>query len=315
MPGVGNSSPAAMRRHVVLPQPDGPTMATNSLSRTSKLTSSSAGKSLPSRRNVARHAIENDVAHGRSTIFAAAARPWSRSRNARAPSASDRSSTQAEIAERARVQRGHGGAQVRSRVRVDADQRDFGERELAHVDLASPSPASPTCMTTPPGFTAASAALRVALAPTASMTRSTLLSAGARTCLRDRRSRSRRRAARRFAPQRVGLGDADVAAAVAAQQQRGEQADRAAAQDQHAALGQRPHERPRRGVRSRAARSPRARSARPARDVMSGGNLDHARRRGSSRTRRSRPAASCRSSCGWRTGCCGPARRIRSGRR
>ena len=36
----------------------------------------------------------------------------------------------------------------------------------------------PMCMTTPPGFTAASAALRVALPPTASITKSMLLSAG-----------------------------------------------------------------------------------------------------------------------------------------
>jgi hypothetical protein len=50
-PAPGNSSPAAIRRHVVLPQPDGPTIVTNSLSRTSKLTSSSVGKSRPSRLN------------------------------------------------------------------------------------------------------------------------------------------------------------------------------------------------------------------------------------------------------------------------
>src|SRR5207237_9797399 len=40
-----------MRRHVVLPQPEGPTTATNSFSRTSKLTLSTAAISLPSRRN------------------------------------------------------------------------------------------------------------------------------------------------------------------------------------------------------------------------------------------------------------------------
>src|ERR1700686_2082556 len=50
-PVVGKSSPAAMRRHVVLPQPEGPTTATNSFSRTSKLTLSTAAIFLPSRRN------------------------------------------------------------------------------------------------------------------------------------------------------------------------------------------------------------------------------------------------------------------------
>src|ERR1700681_3773496 len=50
-PVVGKSSPAAMRRHVVLPHPEGPTTATNSFSRTSKLTLSTAAISLPSRRN------------------------------------------------------------------------------------------------------------------------------------------------------------------------------------------------------------------------------------------------------------------------
>src|SRR5438477_164324 len=49
-PDVGNSRPAAIRRHVVLPHPDGPTIATNSLARTSKLTSSTAGRAWPSRR-------------------------------------------------------------------------------------------------------------------------------------------------------------------------------------------------------------------------------------------------------------------------
>src|ERR1700682_3368673 len=50
-PVVGKSSPAAMRRHVVLPHPEGPTTATNSFSRTSKLTLSTAAIFLPSRRN------------------------------------------------------------------------------------------------------------------------------------------------------------------------------------------------------------------------------------------------------------------------
>src|SRR5688572_8724898 len=41
-----------MRRQVVLPQPEGPTSATNSRSRTSRETSSTASCSRPSRRNV-----------------------------------------------------------------------------------------------------------------------------------------------------------------------------------------------------------------------------------------------------------------------
>jgi len=40
-----------MRRQVVLPQPDGPTSATNSRSRTSKETLSTASVSRPSRLN------------------------------------------------------------------------------------------------------------------------------------------------------------------------------------------------------------------------------------------------------------------------
>ncbi len=42
MPALGGSKPATMRRQVVLPQPDGPTIATNSLSAISRLMSSSA---------------------------------------------------------------------------------------------------------------------------------------------------------------------------------------------------------------------------------------------------------------------------------
>src|SRR6185503_11407581 len=49
VPADGNSSPAAILRHVVLPQPDGPTIATNSRSRTSNVTASSAGNMRPSR--------------------------------------------------------------------------------------------------------------------------------------------------------------------------------------------------------------------------------------------------------------------------
>ena len=43
-PAVGNSNPAARRRHVVLPHPDGPTTATNSFSATARSTRSTAAK-------------------------------------------------------------------------------------------------------------------------------------------------------------------------------------------------------------------------------------------------------------------------------
>ena len=46
-PLVGASKPATIRKHVVLPQPDGPTIATNSLSATVKLVSPTARNSLP----------------------------------------------------------------------------------------------------------------------------------------------------------------------------------------------------------------------------------------------------------------------------
>src|ERR1700682_6321352 len=50
-PVVGRPSPAAIAWQVLLPQPEEPTTATNSFSRTSKLTLSTAAISLPSRRN------------------------------------------------------------------------------------------------------------------------------------------------------------------------------------------------------------------------------------------------------------------------
>ncbi|MCY1381031.1 hypothetical protein D9M69_689010 [compost metagenome] len=52
LPAEGNSRPAAILIKVVLPQPEGPTMETNSLSPTSKLTSSSARKRSPPRLKV-----------------------------------------------------------------------------------------------------------------------------------------------------------------------------------------------------------------------------------------------------------------------
>ena len=51
-PALGNSNPAAMRRHVVLPHPDGPTIATNSFSATARSTRSTAGTSAPARRKI-----------------------------------------------------------------------------------------------------------------------------------------------------------------------------------------------------------------------------------------------------------------------
>src|SRR5262249_57829014 len=48
-PFVGASNPAASRRQVVLPHPDGPTRARTSLSATVRSIPSSAGKVLPAR--------------------------------------------------------------------------------------------------------------------------------------------------------------------------------------------------------------------------------------------------------------------------
>src|SRR5580692_6252778 len=47
MPSLGRSRPATRLRMVLLPQPDGPTIATNSPSRTEKLSRSTAVKRLP----------------------------------------------------------------------------------------------------------------------------------------------------------------------------------------------------------------------------------------------------------------------------
>src|SRR5262249_12695046 len=51
-PPVGTSKPATRRRQVVLPQPDGPTIATNSRSATVRSTRSRAGTPTPLRPNV-----------------------------------------------------------------------------------------------------------------------------------------------------------------------------------------------------------------------------------------------------------------------
>ena len=75
---------------------------------------------------------------GRSTILGAALAPLSRSTKACGPSDSVRSSTQARSPNCALVQRRDRGAQVGRRVGVGAQQRDLGQRQLAHVDLAGP---------------------------------------------------------------------------------------------------------------------------------------------------------------------------------
>ncbi len=74
VPVLGNSRPATIRMQVVLPQPDGPTIATNSFSRIVRSMPSSVRKSLPSRVKTRRTPVEHDVAHLRS--IAAAQPPW-----------------------------------------------------------------------------------------------------------------------------------------------------------------------------------------------------------------------------------------------
>src|SRR6185503_1266717 len=146
VPDVGNSSPAAMRRHVVLPHPDGPTSATNSRSRTSNETWSSVRKSVPSRgktRVTSRKTMSlMSVAWGDGSwskddlrrAGAAFVQVAKRGGTVREPALLD----PREVAERAVVQRAHRGAKVCGRIRIRADQRDLGERELPHVDLARP---------------------------------------------------------------------------------------------------------------------------------------------------------------------------------
>src|SRR6186713_891191 len=141
-PVPGNSRPAAIRRQVVLPQPDGPTIVTNSLSRTSKLTSSSVGKSRPSRLNTrltrsntmllngGPSRPQQDLGGGGSAAIEIGER---RRAVGERPLLHPR-----EIAERSRVECGNRRVEIGGRVRVSADQRDLGERELAHVDLAGP---------------------------------------------------------------------------------------------------------------------------------------------------------------------------------
>ena len=303
-----------MRRQVVLPHPDGPTMVTNSLSRTSKLTSSSVGKSRPSRRNTRLTRSNDDARSSR-----AAARSWPpprdrrRDRETRArPSASGRSSTQARSPNAPRVQRGDGRAQVGRRVRVGADQRDLGERELAHVDLARP------VLQADVHDHAARLARRRAprcawpCAPTASMTRSMRVVRRRRFRRGIERARSRMPCAADSRRSGVGLaprgrrGSRSCRASSAASRPiapppitstRTSGSGRASARIAQVDRVQRR----RRGLGERR----RARAPCPA-GSRSGSP------RGSSCARRSRRAASCRSSCGSSTGCRGPARSTRS---
>src|SRR5579864_3834601 len=143
VPEVGNSRPAAIRRHVVLPHPDGPTSATNSRSRTLNEIPSRVSTSLPSRSNtrvtssnamslmrVSPSWAQYDLGRGDPAFVQVAER---RRAVGKRPLLDP-----IEIAERMLVQRQRGRAKVRRRVRIRADQRDLRERELAHVDLARP---------------------------------------------------------------------------------------------------------------------------------------------------------------------------------
>src|SRR6478672_8650043 len=144
VPDVGDSSPAAMRRHVVLPQPDGPTIATNSRSRTFNEIRSSAGNDWPSRWKT-RLTASNTMSLTRALPRLSGWRPSRAQHDLRRRAASqvqvaERGSAlgerpllhPVEVAERALVQRKCRGAQVCCRVRVRADQRDLGKRQLAH---------------------------------------------------------------------------------------------------------------------------------------------------------------------------------------
>ena len=132
--------------------------------------------------------------------------------------------------------RAHRRAHVGRRVGVGADQRDLRERELAHVDLARPVLQSDVhddaarrdarqrqCAR-------AGRADRVDHDVDAGLARPR---AGRGSKMPRRRARFRRRRA----PQRIGFGEMDLAHAVDCEQERGEQADRAAAQHQRGHSG------------------------------------------------------------------------------
>src|SRR6185312_3554845 len=163
VPAVGNSRPAAIRRHVVLPQPDGPTIATNSRSCTVKLTSLSAGNDVPSRSNSRDTWSKTMALTGlpfapRAAGFSVAtigawggpARSWLQQHPGGGAAALVKVAERirafgertlldpSEIAEGPALERRDRRDEVGGRIRVRADQRHLGERELAHVDLARP---------------------------------------------------------------------------------------------------------------------------------------------------------------------------------
>jgi hypothetical protein len=95
-------------------------------------------------------------------------------------------------------------------------------------------------MTTPPGLTAAMAACAWRAADGVDHVVEGRLAGGPRARVEAVAAGV---ALDRCAAQRVDLGHAQRGHALVAQQQRRQHADRAAAQHQHAALGQRPHQR------------------------------------------------------------------------
>jgi hypothetical protein len=74
-----------------------------------------------------------------------------------------------QVTKHAAVRRGHGGAQIHHAVGVGAQQGDLGQSEL-RMSISLAQSCSPMCIITPPGFTAASADMRLTALPTASMT-------------------------------------------------------------------------------------------------------------------------------------------------
>jgi hypothetical protein len=110
------------------------------------------------RRSSARAAGEGRRS-GLSSTLAAAQRPWSRSRNACCPAVRAAAPlTHRQVAERLCARAHRPWLARRSAVvyAVGAQQRDLGERQLAHVDLCWPSPAGRRASSTPPGLIAAS---------------------------------------------------------------------------------------------------------------------------------------------------------------
>ena len=193
-------------------------------------------------------------------------------------------------------------------------QRDLGQRELPHVDLGGP------VLQADVQHHAAGldrGERRLARGRSRPPRRSR-----GRSCLPSgRRSASgskaaHRRAARRAASRRSALVSARWIAprAPGAQQQRREQPMAPAADHQHGALrhgaGQRA-----RGEGERVQRRGGRLGERGGAHVHALGQVDHGARRGDHALGEAAGALSCRSWCGWRTGCRGPARSTRSARR